>query len=767
MNIKQKEVRKDLVVIGGGLAGVCASLAAARLGCKVALLQDRPVLGGNSSSEIRVAIGGADMDFLWARETGIIEELRIEDRFRNHSAPANRNGWLGFMWDIILYEAVMAEENLDLFLNTSARKATTDDSGAIVSVEAVQIGTEKTFLFYAPLYVDASGDSVVAADAGAEFMLGRESRNTYNESLAPGKADNFTMGSSILFKAVDTGHPVPFVSPSWAYDYPTEDTIPIGRNHQDVKGGYAWIEAGGTDMDIIAGNEAIRDDLLKVVFGIWDHIKNHGDHGAKNYVLEWVGSVPGKRESRRFYGDYVLVQKNAEEATQFKDRVAYAGWPIDVHIPGGIHSNEPPSVLHNLPSFLSIPWRCLYSRNVPNLMLAGRNISASHIACGTTRLMATGAIMGQAVGTGTFLCHKYEILPRELGQKHIGELQQQLLRDDCYIVGICNEDPDDLARTAWVTASSKQPLLCPEPNFEYDLKFAHAAFLPLSEGRLETIWLPLRSTLNHDVEISARLIPASRWDRLRGESTLSLARTFNCTVPQWTGRFADESPLIETKILVPARTNQEIALKLGVDVEPGGCYWLVVGAAPGIFWRGIEEHPHHDQFHQSAISRPTGFHAAFRHPKYGWVRYRRSSLNFRVNPASYPYDPQNVINGIIRPELWPNIWISNRNQTLPQWIELRFPEKRVVRQVQITFDTNLDIMVEDDPVPPECAKNYALLAEIEGKWQKFVEIKGNHHRLRRHDFNPVTVTALKLEVWATNGDPSARVYEIRAYGTDK
>lgn len=285
------------------MAGVCAAVAAARLGSKCALLQDRPVLGGNSSSEIRVAVGGADIDFHWARETGILEELRMEDRFRNRAAPANRNGWVGFTWDIVLLEAVMAEENIDLFLNTSARHASTDGSGKIVSVEAVQLGSEKTFVLKAALYVDASGDGAIAADAGAEFMYGREGRGTFGESLAPEEADTHTMGSSILFKAVDVGHPVEFIPPLWAHVYPTDDDIPKGRNHRDLKGGYAWLEAGGMDTNIISDNEAIRDELLKIVLGIWDHIKNQANHGADNYALDWVGSVPGKRESRRFRGD--------------------------------------------------------------------------------------------------------------------------------------------------------------------------------------------------------------------------------------------------------------------------------------------------------------------------------------------------------------------------------------------------------------------------------------------------------------------------------
>ena len=753
----------QVVVIGGGLAGVCAAIAAGRSGCKVALVQDRAVLGGNSSSEVRVAVGGADIDFHWARESGIIEQLRLEDRFRNRAAPCNRNGWLGFMWDIVLYDAVAAEANIELFLNTTARKAHTDATGRIVSVEAVQLGTEKSFVFRASLFVDASGDGAVAADAGAEFMFGRESQSAFGESLAPEKADTFTMGSSILFKAVDVGHPVPFVPPAWAHVYRADNDIPKGRNHADLKGGYAWLEAGGTDMNTISDNEAVRDELLKIVLGIWDHIKNQQDHGAENYAIEWVGAVPGKRESRRFYGDCVLTQNDLEQCTRFDDSVAYSGWPADVHTPGGFHSEGQMAQLCDLPALASVPWRCLYSRNVPNLLLAGRNISASHIGCGTIRVMATCAIIGQAAGTGAALCCKHGVLPRELGQKHIGELQQRLLRDDCYLVGIHNGDPDDLARAAAATASSEQAFPSPPPNFDYELSQAHAALLPVSEPRIETVWLPLRSALDRDAEMTARLIRACAEDSLRSESSLRMSRTFSIDMPARRGCFANESPVAETRFVVPAGLDGEVAVDLNAAVEPGNCYWLLVDEMPGVCWRGIEEHPHHDQFHQSVVSRPVGAKAAFCTPENGWTLYRRGSLNCRITPPSLPYGPANVNNGVARPELWPNIWVSDAAQPLPQWLDLTFQEETTIRSVQIAFDTNLDILVENDPVPSECVKDYALLARINGTWKQLLGIKDNHQRARRHAFGPVATTALRLLVHATHGDPSARVYEIRAY----
>jgi len=440
----------DVVVIGGGMAGICAAVSAARLGCSVALVHDRPVLGGNASSEIRVSISGANSRFENARETGILEELRLEDRFRNHDTDVN--GETNSIWDIILWEWVTREPNLKLYLNTPATDAIMSNPSTIEAVLARQMGSEKEFRLEGRVFIDSSGDGYIAYKAGADFRMGREARHEFDESIAPEVADKLVLGSSLLFESKDMKRPVKFTPPEWAYKYPTDDDLPF-RNHSRITSGFWWIEYGG-ELDTIGDNDKIRDELWKVLFGVWDHIKNHGDHGAENYALDWVGALPGKRESRRFMGDHILKQQDIESATPFPDRVAYGGWSIDLHPPKGIYSPGKPAIFNGFPQIYSIPFRCLYSRNINNLMLAGRNISTTHVAFGSTRVMATCAIEGQAAGTAASLCRKYDVLPGDVYKEHISELQQQLLKDDCYIIDMKNEDEADLARKASVTASS-------------------------------------------------------------------------------------------------------------------------------------------------------------------------------------------------------------------------------------------------------------------------------------------------------------------------
>lgn len=451
----------NTVIIGGGLSGICAAISCARLGCKVALVQDRPLLGGNSSSEIGVPIEGADVNENGlkkekgyfpnrnARETGIIEELRIEDRNRNHTQP--KAGLINSVWDMILWEWIKREKNIELYLNSRAEKVNMAKTGKIESIIAYQMSTERTLCLKASVFVDASGDGAIAHSAGAEYRMGRESRDQFGESLAPKIADNCTLPSSLLFRAKDVGHPIAFERPSWAYKFPTDEDLPF-RTHSDIQSGFWWISYGGT-LNTIKDNEKIRDKLLKILFGVWDHIKNCEDHGADNYALDWVSSIPGKRESRRFIGDYILTQNDLESHALFPDRVAYGGWSIDIHPPEGIFFSGHPSE-NNFRGIYSIPFRCLYSKNIENLMMAGRNISVTHIALCSTRLMATCAIEGQAVGAAAYLCNKYNTTPRQIGRNYIAELQQLLLKNDCYIVGLKNQDQCDLAREASVSASS-------------------------------------------------------------------------------------------------------------------------------------------------------------------------------------------------------------------------------------------------------------------------------------------------------------------------
>jgi len=442
---KYKEYSYEFVVAGGGMSGICAAIAAARRGISTALVHNRSVLGGNASSEIRMHICGADyhMSVPNARETGILEEILLENKRRNPEMVYP-------IFDTVLWEKVRYQKNLTLYLNTHMTDVVCEDE-KIAGIYAEQLTTEKKFYLTGNLFLDATGDGVLGAKAGAEFRVGREGREQYEESIAPEKEDHYTMGNSLMFKARDMGHKVEFIKPFWSNTY-TEKQLRF-REHSDVTSGYWWIELGGGQYDVIGAGEEIRDELLKALYGVWDHIKNGGDHGAEQMELEWVGFLPGKRESRRLLGDYVLNERDCLLGTEFEDAVAYGGWPMDVHaVEGMLNEIEEPTVWNKVNGVYSIPYRCLYSKNIRNLFLGGRAISCSHAAFSSTRVMGTCAVVGQAVGVAAALAAKRREEPRML-LNDIKVLQQELLKDDCYIPHVKNQDEKDYGQKSSVSAS--------------------------------------------------------------------------------------------------------------------------------------------------------------------------------------------------------------------------------------------------------------------------------------------------------------------------
>ena len=414
----------DLCVVGGGMAGLCCAIAAARHGIQVILVHDRPVLGGNASSEIRMWIGGAyitgEKPVKDLRESGIIEEIFLENFYQN---PALKYP----LWDTVLYEKAMSEKNLTLLLNTSCFDAVMDGN-RIVNIKAWQSNAETFHIISATYFADCSGDSILAPLSGAEYMYGREAKSDFGETIPPDVADKKTMGMSCLFQIRETDHKVEFTPPSWAYKYVSDEQLPYKRHNKENN--FWWIELGG-EWDCIHDTDRCRDELLKISYGVWDHMKNHVDHGVDNWELEWIGFLPGKRESRRYIGKYIVTENDVVAGGHFDDIVAYAGWSMDDHFPEGFYYTKGyPTIYHPAPQPWGLPLRCMISDNIENLVFAGRNISVTHAALSSSRVMATCAILGQAIGTAVAQAVSKNCAIDQLDET---KLQQTLMNDDCYI----------------------------------------------------------------------------------------------------------------------------------------------------------------------------------------------------------------------------------------------------------------------------------------------------------------------------------------------
>lgn len=429
--LMRKSRKVDVCVVGGGLAGTFAAISAARHGAKVALMQDRPMLGGNASSEIKMWVSGAGSRVRNLQETGIMEEVLLENMYRNPTRNFS-------IWDSILYEKVKAEENIELLLNCACCFAESENA-IIKNVTGFQLTTYTWQKVEADIFIDCSGDSILAELVDAEYMVGREAKETFGERWGLEKADKKTMGMSLMIQAHETDHKCEFIAPDWAYKFKTDEEMKFKPHDclDRIETNFYWIELGG-EVDSIHDTEEVRDELIKIAYGAWDHIKNQGDHGADNWELDFIGFLPGKRESRRYVGDYVLTQQDVESARQFPDEVAYGGWQIDNHLPGGFNmdgSGGNHVQRNRLTEPYGIPLRSLYSKNISNLMFAGRNISASHLAFATTRVMGTCGVLGQAVGTAAALMTKYHMSARQLVTEKIKELQDILMEDDCFLPG--------------------------------------------------------------------------------------------------------------------------------------------------------------------------------------------------------------------------------------------------------------------------------------------------------------------------------------------
>ncbi|SEE19482.1 FAD-dependent oxidoreductase [Ruania alba] len=742
--IPLETVHSDITVVGGGLAGVCAALAAARQGMRVALVQNRPVLGGNSSSEVRVWVCGATAHGVqhYARETGIMGELFVENQFTNPEGNP-------YYWDLVLLEAVRAEPGIELFLNTDVREVDADgpsEDRRIRSVSGWQMGSERRLQFRSTTYIDASGDGIVGFLAGAQYRTGRESRAEYQESWAPESADAETLGSTILFYVKDVGYPVKYVPPSFARDI-TETSIPTLRDiHEGANGcDYWWIEWGG-DRDVVANNEEIRDELQAAIYGIWDYLKNSGKFDADNLTLEWIGAVPGKREYRRFLGDHVLTQHDVLGQTPFEDRVAFGGWSIDLHPPGGMYATEKGSRHWHPDGNYHIPLRSLYSRNVSNMWMAGRNISATHVAFGSTRVMATCGVIGEAAGIGAALSTRRGCTPRELATEHIHDVRRTLVRADASVLGVRHDDPADLAVTARAAASSHLTALGgSESAGRWALSSALGVVVPVDPA-LEGVELLIDA--DQDTELVIDVHEVSR--------------------PQ---NYVPHQKVVGASVHVRAGAAQWVDVPVRWDPDTPQNAFLVVHANPHL---SVHTSPGPFPGVVALTYRELSQAEPYTEQWRAWKQVlRRNAPCLRLTPATHAYSADKAIGGYARPWAGPQMWVSQPLTVDPEpQLELRWDQSVTIGEVAVIFDDDLDedlINLHHHRTPfdvlPTLVRDYRIEAVDEaGTRVVIAEITANRVRHRRHRLaTPVTATGLRLVVTGTNGAPHARVVSLRAW----
>lgn len=429
--LKRNRIQCDFCVVGGGMAGLCAAISAAREGLSVVLMHERPVLGGNASSEIRMWICGAHGEN--NRETGIIEEIALENLYRNPTKSYP-------IWDTVLYDFIKREENITLLLNCTCLDADVEHGSfadgrteRIKSITGYQMTTQSFYDVEARFYCDSSGDSILAPLTNAEFRIGREAGSEFSEDTSLEKADTMTMGMSCLIQARETTRDIEYIPPKWS--------TPLEKKHFEKRDGpnldsdyenFWYLELGG-DRNTIDDTEILRDELIGLATGTWDYIKNKSVQDASKWDLDFLGFLPGKRESRRMMGEYLITQRDISDGVVFKDEIAYGGWGLDDHFPGGFYNHGPSNTNAFTPAPYSIPYRALYSKNVENLYFAGRNISMTHLAMSSIRVMATCALLGEAVGKAASIATKNNTTPHGVYLEFIDDVQELLLREDCFL----------------------------------------------------------------------------------------------------------------------------------------------------------------------------------------------------------------------------------------------------------------------------------------------------------------------------------------------
>ncbi|WP_158861191.1 FAD-dependent oxidoreductase [Lunatibacter salilacus] len=709
--LKEIKVETDLIIVGGGMAGTCCAITAARAGLRVTLVQDRPVLGGNASSEIRLWILGATSHMgnnnRWAREGGVIDEILVENLYRNPEGNP-------LILDTILLEKVTLEPSIKLLLNTAVHDLEKKGDDEISCAHAFCSQNSTSYALYAPFFVDASGDGILGFLAGAAFRMGAEKADEFDEAFAPDHGYGELLGHSLYFYSKATDKPVRFIAPSYAHKALAD--LPRFRsfNMKDHGCRLWWVEYGGR-MDTIHESETIKWELWKVIYAIWDHIKNSGEFpDMTNHTLEWVGTIPGKRESRRFEGDYMLHQKDLVEQREHADAVSFGGWALDLHPADGVYGDKPGCTQWHAKGVYQIPFRTMYSRNINNLFLGGRSISASHVAFGSSRVMATCAHNAQAVALAAKLCVEHNLYPKDISApKWIKILQKDLLKTGHYIPKLNLEDSEELVQHATLKSSSTFQLQkFPADGPWKHLEFSMAQLVPFPAGQIPEMSVPIKAS--EPTTIHLQLLAASKpgnftpdvvleeqWIEInKGENQTSFSFDYELVDPGYLFLAFHANSLVEVKC-----TQQRVSGLLTVFQK---------------FNKAVAVSSRQEPPESIGID-------AFDF----WLPERRPGGHNLAITFSKPLDifpTQHLTNGVFRPSLLSNCWVADPSDSEPS-LDIIWDKKQNISEIKLFFDTDSDhpmestLMGHPESEIPFCVPYVKICA---GTGDLLAEIKDNH-----------------------------------------
>ncbi len=748
----QEEIWKgDFLVVGGGMAGVCAAITAARQGCQTALVQDRPVLGGNASSEVRLWILGATSHMSnnnrWSREGGVLDEILLENLYRNPEGNPH-------LFDAVILDFVKREKNLRLYLNTVVYGLEKKAMDRISEVVAFCSQNSTRYRFFATQYCDASGDGALGFLSGAAFRMGAEAKEEFGEGLAPDASFGELLGHSLYFYSKETGFPVIYKAPDFACKI--EEIEKIARFREITPKDFGcrlwWIEYGGR-LDTVHETEDIKWKLWQVVYGLWNYIKNSGKYPeAANMTLEWVGHIPGKRESRRFEGDYMLHQSDLVQQRCFEDRVAHGGWSLDLHPADGLFSEKAPCQQYHSKGIFSIPYRSLYSRSISNLFLAGRIISASHVAFSSTRVMATCAAAAQSVGMAASICVRKGIDPRALSTgQELRELQSSLASTGHFIPSFKLEETDDLVRKAKIHASSEWIVgeIFGDREF-YTLETSRAQLLPFQKGVLPSFEIEIEglspTIFTFEIRSSSRtesftpdmvlwkkeIMIKEGIQRIKVDSQLSLDEPqylFLCLIRNPEVRVRTSSIMLPGVLSVFHKFNRAVA-KQSTQTAPEGS--------------GIES------FEM-------------------WIPERRpggANIAIQFSPPLKPFELRHLTNGLFRPVKGSNAWCSGMQEDSPV-LTYSWEVAQKISKVALHFDADFDhalesvLMTHPERCMPLCVSSFKV---IDDQGVTIYACQENHQAVHWVVWeSPIMTRSLKFVFDRPSPNRPVVVYGIRVF----